>query len=198
MIQYKFFYWGPYLWKSRVDQEIVDGLLQRGFKSETKHNEKLASLIKNTLRYSTEDKIWFAAKIEPYIECYLDTRKDFMGCQPLAKKSDRVEMGDIWINFQEKHEFNPEHTHSLDLSFVIYLQIPDSLKEENKKYQGQSSGPGSVVFRYGESSDWAISNIDMLPEVGDLLIFPAMLAHYVIPFTSDGVRISVSGNFSYV
>jgi hypothetical protein len=58
-----------------------------------------------------------------------------MSCHPLSKKSDRVEIGDIWINFQKKHEFNPEHTHSLDLSFVIYLQIPDTLIEENKNYK---------------------------------------------------------------
>jgi len=198
MMNYKFFYWGPYLWKSQLNREIVDGLLERGIKSRDKQNEKLASLIEDTRRYSIDDKIWFAEKIEPYIKCYLDTHKDFMSCHPISKKSDRVEMGDIWINFQKKHEFNPEHTHSQDLSFVIYLQIPDTLVEENKNYKGQSSGPGSVVFRYGEASNWAISHIDILPEVGDLLIFPAMLAHYVIPFTCEGTRISVSGNFSYV
>ena len=34
----------------------------------------------------------------------------------------------------------------------------------------------------------------IFPKVGDMFIFPASLVHWVIPFKSDCVRISVSGN----
>jgi hypothetical protein len=32
------------------------------------------------------------------------------------------------------------------------------------------------------------------PEEGDMFIFPAWLSHWVCPFNSDCVRVSVSGN----
>ena len=36
----------------------------------------------------------------------------------------------IWINFQNSGDFNPEHTHGgADLSFVIYLKVPDIIKK---------------------------------------------------------------------
>ena len=38
----------------------------------------------------------------------------------------------------------------------------------------------------------------MFPEVGDMFIFPAALKHWVIPFKSDVVRVSVSGNVDRV
>ena len=35
-----------------------------------------------------------------------------------------------------------------------------------------------------------------LPKPGDLFIFPFNLLHYVIPFKSNGERISVAANFT--
>ena len=35
-----------------------------------------------------------------------------------------------------------------------------------------------------------------MPEVGDLVMFPAWLRHYVNDFKSEGERISVSGNIT--
>ena len=87
--------------------------------------------------------------------------------------------------------------HSGDLSFVIYLNIPDGIYEENKNFVGKSAGPGSISFRYGEFNNWAVHLKCFLPKKGDIFIFPAQLAHTVYPFKSAGHRISVSGNFIY-
>ena len=36
----------------------------------------------------------------------------------------------LWVNFQNKHEFNPLHDHSGALSFVIWMRIPTSHKKQ--------------------------------------------------------------------
>jgi hypothetical protein len=102
----------------------------------------------------------------------------------------------MWINYQRKNEFNPPHDHADDLSFVIYLKVPEEIKKEFKEYKGRSSGPGGISFIYGEGNRQAITYQSHFPEEGDLFIFPAWLKHFVAPFKADVERISVSGNIS--
>ena len=93
-------------------------------------------------------------------------------------------------------EFNPPHVHeNCDFSSVLFIQIPEKLKEENKKFVGQGGGPGSISFNYGESQPHSTSHRYFIPEEGDLFIFPATLTHFVAPFLSKGERISMSANF---
>ena len=80
------------------------------------------------------------------------------------------------------------------MSFVIYLSIPDKLKKENKKYTGRSCGPGGIQFMYGEGPRDAVTYMSHFPEEGDMFIFPAWLKHWVSPYKSNCVRVSVSGN----
>ena len=96
----------------------------------------------------------------------------------------------------KKNEYNPPHDHSDDLSFVIFLDIPEEIKQEQKDYEGQSGGPGSLLFLYGEGNRQAITYQGIQPNNGDMFIFPAWVKHYVAPFYSDVTRISVSGNVS--
>jgi hypothetical protein len=42
-------------------------------------------------------------------------------------------MGDAWVNFQEKYEYNPIHLHDGVFSYVIWYQIP-FYKEDEIKY----------------------------------------------------------------
>ena len=103
----------------------------------------------------------------------------------------------MWINYQRQNEFNPPHDHGDDISFVIYLKIPEEIKEEFKNYKGRSAGPGGLSFIYGEGNRQAITYQSHFPTVGDMFIFPAWLKHYVAPFKSDVERISVSGNVAF-
>jgi hypothetical protein len=80
------------------------------------------------------------------------------------------------------------------LSFVIYLKVPEELKKENEEYDGLSAGPGGITFLYGQAENYTIANHSFFPEVGDMYIFPAYLKHWVYPYKSDCVRVSVSGN----
>ena len=47
---------------------------------------------------------------------------------------------------------------------------------------------------YGEGPRDAVTYKSYFPKEGDMFIFPAWLKHWVSPFNSDCVRVSVSGN----
>ena len=97
-------------------------------------------------------------------------------------------------------DFNPLHTHSGDYSFVLFLDVPKQLKEEQEKFKGTSAEPGSLLFEYTQQAKprWATTGISVLPETGDFYMFPALLQHWVCPFKSKVTRISVSGNLRIV
>lgn len=195
-ISYDFFYWGPYLWKTKLELVFCKELLKKGQETLPESQEKICSIINKVQKFvKQEDLIWVGNKLQPYINAYLQSRDQYF---KTTLRVTSIELLDLWINYQERYEINPEHTHSGDLSFIIYLQIPDSLIAENKSYKGRSAGPGGIKFRYGEKTDYTISDHYFLPEVGDLYIFPSQLAHEVYPFTSQCTRISVAGNLKII
>ena len=74
----------------------------------------------------------------------------------------------------------------------------DKLKKENLKYKGTvvGGGPGSICFMHGAFSPMAIDEVRHFPEEGDFFIFPYNVKHYVSPFLSKCVRISVAANYT--
>lgn len=109
-----------------------------------------------------------------------------------------------WVNFQEKHEFNPMHDHTGIFSFVIWIQVPFtrdaelSFKPEIPHNQNHA-GMFQLVYNNSLGQPSTLNfPVDKTWE-NKLLIFPAGMAHMVTPFyTSDDYRISVSGNFAYI
>jgi hypothetical protein len=95
----------------------------------------------------------------------------------------------------KEHEYNPEHTHGGQLSWVMYLQTPD-VSEEQKAYKGTATPPGSIAFHYGEPQHpkWADHTFNYQPQKNYMWMFPAQLRHQVMPFHTPGTRISVAGN----
>ena len=117
----------------------------------------------------------------------------------------RYKVKDMWVNFQSKNEYNPIHRHGGDISFVIWMQIPfkysDECKVKNVVNSNQSKAASTFQFVYtnilGE-----VSNIYFPVDEGwegKMILFPAKLCHAVHPFqTSDGYRISISGNLEEI
>ena len=194
MVKYNFYYFGPFLFKSKINNNEIKMIKEICLKDETKKcNEYLAGLIKE--EYNIDKNKLFSV-IEPYIEAYKKTIHHHWNIKideklVLNKKP--------WVNFMTKFESNPIHTHDGDVSFVIYLQIPDSLKKEYKDNISNSSGPGTINFMNKiEKEKLSINTQTFFPEVGDIFIFPTNLAHFVNSFTSEGERISVSGNLDII
>ena len=69
------------------------------------------------------------------------------------------------------------------------------ITQENQAFAGKSCGPGGIQFVYGEGPRDCVTTLSYFPEVGDMFMFPSWLKHWVAPFKSDCLRISVSGNF---
>ena len=105
----------------------------------------------------------------------------------------------LWVNFQKKGEFNPNHTHSGVMSFVIWLDIPFFIADE-KNGAGKGSKKnvaGCFEVMYTNVLGAICSYVFPADKTleGNLLMFPSKMNHCVYPFyTSDDYRISVSGN----
>tara|TARA_R100000231_G_scaffold28581_1_gene25379 strand:- start:160 stop:822 length:663 start_codon:yes stop_codon:yes gene_type:complete len=191
-IDVSIFNWGPCVLRMKIVDDLKKLLLTEGEKNTKDFTTRLAGIIEKETGYDEEAK----AKVVPYLSNYLGVY-DQMYEKFINKKYEKrphYVMSALWINYQKAGEFNPPHDHDGKLSFVIYLQIPEELKKEQTDYKGKSCGPGGIQFVYGDGPRDCVTYQSFFPEEGDIFIFPAWLKHWVAPFKSDCVRISVSGN----
>ena len=200
VIKYKFPYWGPFVMDVEMEDKIISLLLEKGKESREKkldHRKSLAGMIDNEYYYEDPDE-WFCPLFNPYVYAYIEAvsnyKKDAFKWTPRGWGLEK-----LWINYQKAYEYNPPHSHGGDLSFVIYLQIPEEILKENKetKHIHNNAGPGTISFDIGPDLPFYIAAHDMLPTVGQTFIFPAWLSHHVLAFKSDVERISVSGNIVF-
>ena len=187
---YNFYYWGPLLFKIKMRPEDLKKCSELCSKKSSEVDETLAGVIKHQHYISATH---FAKILDPYVVGpFHEAYRNWYG-KPV--NSTTILMS--WVNFMVAGEFNPPHIHAnCDFSSVLFVKVPEKLKEENKKFTGTGKGPGSISFTYGEGQLHSISNKSFFPEEGDLFIFPATLTHFVAPFLSKGERISMSANFN--
>jgi len=202
---------GPELMRTNVDLDLCKELISIG-KSEILIDNKLDSItFDSSYKYSFENVNYFKNRISVYIKNYI---KEIQKVRNLNPFDFGINIEDLWINFQKSRDFNSPHFHAYDLSFVIYVDMPDKIKTEKSINRGFANG--SITFLYGqnikkfEASAQEFSNtlnsyispitqITHTPTTGEMFIFPAYLMHYVSPFfTKDIERISVAGNVSLI
>jgi hypothetical protein len=98
-------------------------------------------------------------------------------------------------------EYNPVHRHSGVMTFVIWIDIPYSMADEQKAFD--KNIPGSRLagtFNLMYSNAFGRLSQQTFPADksfnNKILIFPSEMSHCVYPFYSTNqYRISVSGNF---
>lgn len=197
----KYYYWGPLLYNVKLDKNFCSELQEKGSKSKKDHRKNLAGLLDKELQYSIEDKEWFCKKLKPYLDDYKNVFVHWYNLKEPSKQNfydNDIILEDLWINFMKPSEFNPPHTHSGDLSFVIYTQMPKQITKENEDYKkninDRNVGPGAIIFKYGDERKLNVSEQSFMPEECDMFIFPNNLTHWVCPYKSDVERVSVSGN----
>jgi len=192
MINYTFYYAGPLIFKtklSQIDLESIRSLCKKDKKKD--HRKSLAGHIDH--EYSIDN-----IKLQSILNKYLDSHKHAYEQFYAKSYPGKINCNSAWVNYMKSGETNPIHIHhNCDFSSVIFLNIPDGLKEENKKFTGISRGPGSLTFHISAVSDYCIDSIYVMPEVCDFYIFPWNLKHSVSPFKSKGERISVACNFNF-
>tara|TARA_B100000287_G_scaffold385093_1_gene392039 strand:- start:573 stop:1247 length:675 start_codon:yes stop_codon:yes gene_type:complete len=148
---------------------------------------------------------WFWINtIIPLCTKYKNTFKN-LGEKVPTRSTHSFYMGDLWVNYQKKHEFVALHTHEAIYSFVIWMKIPTHSEQQRKNpiaYGLDDSKPAHISnfeFEYrntiGESTNY-VYKMDPTME-GMMLFFPSKLNHIVYPFYNcDETRISISGNIS--
>ena len=94
----------------------------------------------------------------------------------------RCFLQDMWVNIQEKNEFNPLHDHNGKFSFVWYLDVPEAIRNSDIR--------GKIQF----TSCLSNNMLTMNPKTNDLFIFANSHSHQVYPFNLNVTRISISGN----
>ena len=194
-INYKVLTWGPCVVQLKITDDFYD-LLQKeaeaSVKKELAYNHRLAGIIQK--EYQLRD----LKVLQPYMHDIVNIYDQVWDKWRNADKPSNNEylIKSMWVNYQQAGDFNPPHDHSDELSFVIYLKVPEEIKKENKEFKGKSSGPGGISFLYGEGDRQAITYQAYFPEEKDLFMFPAWLKHYVAPFRSNVERVSVSGNLA--
>ena len=185
--------WGPCVVRLKIDEDFRKLLLTEAKSNKADFRDKLAGILDHETGYTDESKTKLLPQLSQYLGVYDQAYQTYVS-KPYETKPEYV-LSSMWINYQKPNDFNPPHDHDGRISFVIYLDIPEMLKEENKSYVGKSCGPVGIQFVYGNGPRDCVTTMSFFPGVGDMFMFPSWLKHWVAPYKSDCTRVSVSGNF---
>ncbi len=204
------FPFSPPIYQSDLDQNFIKELINEGNKLTKKDDDfrhKLAGVMKSGGSYIYKDD--FILKTEKYllkyVERFLNGITNIYGNRGIDKmmnvqlyrghkKHGTVRLNTMWINYQHKNDFNPPHIHDGALSFVIFCQVPKNIFTDLPV--SATKNAGYICFTHGEDSHPFDSvSYEIKPYETLFLLFPANMTHFVSPFWTDNVRISVSGNF---
>ncbi len=122
---------------------------------------------------------------------------------PIAQKSDKdfiLYLEKMWVNYQNKHEYNPVHNHKGVYSFVVWMKLPT-------EHDDQAKLANAVDSTHSWNSDFVMHYTDSLGRLraqqyemgkeweGRMLFFPSAMHHEVYPFYEcDEQRVTISGN----
>jgi uncharacterized protein (TIGR02466 family) len=98
-----------------------------------------------------------------------------------------------WININGRGAFNKPHNHpDCLLSGCYYVQVPESVDPTSGQIEFLDPRAGANMV----SSPYLAfrPSMGLRPRAGQLLIFPAYLAHWVLPNAEDQDRISIAFN----
>lgn len=186
--------WGPPIWRTKLDESIVDGLLTRGDRvrnlEEYNSERILAMNTHDEWNYTSDDITWFSEVIRGKITDYMGIWANHLG---QTYNECKWVMDSLWINYMKQNDFNPLHDHIGNLSFIIYLNDVDELRTEKDRFNMTNNGPipGSLMFCHNDERKY------FFPAKGNMFIFPSNVLHLVVPYKSDVDRISVSGNIMF-
>ena len=204
--------WEPFflpnipLYQTKLTKDIVDRLWGYVNKAEVNFSSRLAGNIHKSLSLEDEDDFFMKDVLEPVTGLYT---VNYQSCtnwiQYNYQKKDELSLvlDEFWVNYQNKHEFNPVHDHSGLVSFVVWMKVPTHFKEQYEiPFCKASNCPSASNFEFcytdmlGNVQNYVIP---MSPEQeGWIILFPSRLRHQVYPFYNcDEQRISISGNISY-
>ena len=195
---------------SKVPLDILNLLkpevnsLSKNFNSNIRVNDTLAGEIQNEFRFNLPD----VCRNYIYQEFLnFEEKSKFIETHYFNSSAATFIHNEPWINFQRPTEYNPMHSHSGVISWVIWYQIPYTFKEQQEFSSRKDSLNGYFSFLYsGGENKFNHNIIKTIPLISDnrieghMAIFPSFLNHIVYPFygAKDKYRITIAGNISMV
>ena len=195
------------IFRTKLPDFVMNRLWEYVDKAVKTNNHTLAGNITKSMYLEDEDN-WFEKEVlQTIIPQYMDPKFIGIDAHMNAVKTqtemhDELVMNSFWVNFQNKHEFNPVHNHGGVFSFVIWMKIPTDYREQRQiPFVKNSNSPQASDFQFSYSDilgQHQVLNVEMdKTREGWMVVFPAQLKHQVYPFyNSDETRISISGNLS--
>tara|TARA_R100000306_G_C4320694_1_gene114989 strand:+ start:102 stop:701 length:600 start_codon:yes stop_codon:yes gene_type:complete len=188
-LQFFIHYWGPLLFRIKLKTEDIKAVRKICDGGTEKYNTQLAGIIDNEIKI---DETKYNKILQPYLEAFKDAFKMWY----LADVTE-IKMNNAWVNYMKKGESNPPHIHHrCNMSSVLLLQVPATLKKEQRDWTGSGMGPGVLSFSTGNPHAFHTNSFEFKPEAGDFFMFPWNLTHTVSSYKSNSTRISVAANFS--
>ena len=186
---------GPSIGKTKISKKFSDKLNNEfDIKSNSKkidYSSKLASQIKNELKISS-------SFIKKYLEKELIKNINKFLSNDKIKNIKKIKILNLWVVRQFKGEYNPIHYHEGDLSGVGYLKLPKGMTNNKMVKNKKLKTNGTIDFINGQKGFLSKSIYNVIPKIGDLLIFPNYLMHTAYPFNIEGERRSFSFNAEIV
>jgi len=193
--EHRYHQFGPYLAEMPVEPNYCARLLKLGKKLKKDHRKNLAGQIEHEYLYPLEKEPWIFYEFKIYINTWIEGFQRFSNRPNFNPK---YQLTKIWINRMKAKEYNPAHIHTnCNLSFVLWLEVPQRMLNEAKKKDTNANAPGGTTFFYGEDHRHVISEKHFAPIVNTIMIFPATLRHSVMHFNSKVTRTSVAGNILF-
>jgi uncharacterized protein (TIGR02466 family) len=182
---------GPSIGKTRISKKFIDKLNKEfDGKSNSKkrdYSSKLASQIQNEVNFSNK-------YIEKNYSSYLKKIIEKFLYNEGIKKIKKIDILNLWVVRQYKGEYNPIHYHEGDLSGVGYIKLPKDMTKNKLLKNKKIRTNGTIDFVNGQRAFLSKSIYNVIPKVGDLILFPNYLMHTAYPFNKDGERRSFSFN----
>tara|TARA_R100001463_G_scaffold136434_1_gene201780 strand:+ start:899 stop:1510 length:612 start_codon:yes stop_codon:yes gene_type:complete len=188
------------LFETALSEEIVNHLW--GYVKEAKENctHNLAGNIEKSLNLVDTNNYYFEQVLKPICIEYYSGLSDVTSLQSNHVNPKEFHLKEFWVNYMNKHEFNPVHCHGGVFSFVIWMQIPfDSREQYEMPIAKNSNCPSASDFSFlytdvlGQVTSYKI-NLSQANN-GIMMVFPSSMNHQVYPYyKEEEQRISISGN----
>ncbi len=183
----------------KLDQKELDYVWKCIENKKESYKQSLAGNIEASNLLLDKSEWFFRGTIRPIILQYEKIFGSLGNDSPLNQRFE-YHMSSWWVNYQKQNEFNPIHHHGGIYSYVIWMKIPTSHFQQNKKLISlKSNAPSISSFNFLYTD--ALGRTRTYPyelspkDEGRMVFFSSKMPHLVYPFYDcDETRISVSGN----
>ena len=184
---------GPSIGRGKLSKKLNNVLNNqfdiKTYRKKNDYSGKLASQIKNEVKISKKFiNQYLVRELKQLIKKFLLNEK--------INNIKEIKILNLWVVRQFQGEYNPVHYHNGDLSGVGYLRLPKNMTKNKKVNNKKFNTNGTIDFINGQKAFLNKSLYNVVPKIGDIIIFPNYLMHTAYPFNEGFERRSFSFNVS--